>query len=124
MDEQAILFLNRRGTTTYVFCRDCGHSLRCPRCEMPLTYHAPRALLTCHHCGYERKMPTTCPQCGSGRIRQYGTGTERVESELLEIFPQARTLRWDYDTTRKKGSHDIILSHFANQRADILIGPR
>jgi primosomal protein N' (replication factor Y) len=122
MEEQAILFLNRRGTATYVFCRDCGYTVRCPRCEMPLTYHAPRTMLTCHHCGYERKLPKTCPQCGSQRIRQFGTGTERVESELLEIFPQARTLRWDYDTTRKKGAHEIILSHFANQRADILIG--
>jgi primosomal protein N' (replication factor Y) len=122
MGEQAILFLNRRGTATYVFCRDCGYSVKCPRCNLPLTYHTPKSILICHHCGYERKMPDICPQCGSKHIRQYGTGTERVENEIQGIFPQARTLRWDYDTTRTKGSHDIILSHFANQRADILIG--
>jgi primosomal protein N' (replication factor Y) (superfamily II helicase) len=122
MREQAILFLNRRGTATYVFCRDCGSSVKCPRCDLPLTYHTPQPILICHHCGYERKLPKTCPQCGSKHIRHYGTGTERVESEIQGIFPQARTLRWDYDTTRTKGSHDIILSHFANQRADILIG--
>jgi primosomal protein N' (replication factor Y) (superfamily II helicase) len=122
MGEQAILFLNRRGTATYVFCRSCGYSVKCPRCDFPLTYHTPRPILTCHHCGYERKLPETCPQCGSKHIRHYGTGTERVESEAQEMFPQASTLRWDYDTTRAKGAHDIIMSHFANQRANILIG--
>jgi primosomal protein N' (replication factor Y) len=120
--QQAILFINRRGTGTYVFCRDCGHSLKCPRCDLPLTYHSPNEALTCHHCGYQRKMPGKCPQCGSQRIRHYGTGTERVETEVQKIFPQARTIRWDYETTRQKGAHEIILSHFANQRADILVG--
>ena len=130
-DQQAILFLNRRGHATYVFCRDCGHSLKCPRCDIPLTYHVyertssgtgSRSALTCHHCNYQRKMPKTCPHCGGTRIRQYGTGTERVESEVQALFPDARTLRWDYETTRQKGAHDLILSHFANQRADLLIG--
>lgn len=121
-EQQAILFLNRRGTATYVFCRDCGYALRCPRCDLPLTFHSPQAALTCHHCGYQRRMPTTCPQCGSNRIRQYGTGTERVEAEVLELFPNARTLRWDYESTRKKGAHDEILSHFSAHRADVLVG--
>jgi primosomal protein N' (replication factor Y) len=129
--QQAILFLNRRGTATYVFCRDCGYTLKCPRCDLPLTYHVqplnqptfqPASLLTCHHCGYTRKPPAHCPQCGSGKIRHFGTGTEKVEAEVLALFPQARTLRWDYETTRQKGAHDIILSHFANHRADVLIG--
>jgi primosomal protein N' (replication factor Y) len=120
--QQAILFLNRRGTATYVFCRDCGNSLKCPRCDLPLTYHSPESALMCHHCGYRRRMPETCPVCKSKRIRQYGTGTSRVETEIQERFPSARTLRWDYETTRHKGSHEAILSHFINQRADILIG--
>ncbi|MBN2149393.1 MAG: primosomal protein N', partial [Anaerolineales bacterium] len=124
--EQAILFLNRRGSATYVFCRDCGYTLRCPRCELPLTVHtgpsANQNILKCHYCNYQRQVPKTCPQCRSPRIRQYGTGTERVEAEVQSLFPQARTLRWDYDTTRQKDAHQVILNHFANRRADILIG--
>ena len=120
--QQAILFLNRRGTATYVFCRDCGYTLKCPRCDMPLTYHSYGEQLTCHHCGYERKMVVSCPQCSSRRIRQYGTGTEKVEAELMSLFPEARSLRWDYETTRKKGAHEVILGHFTAQRADVLIG--
>ena len=122
--EQAILFLNQRGSASYVFCRDCGHVLRCPRCDTSLTHHTNNdaAILICHHCGYQRKMPQTCPKCKSDRIRQYGMGTQRVEKELQALFPDVRTLRWDHDTTRQKGAHEIILSHFANQRADILIG--
>ncbi len=120
--QQAILFLNRRGTATYVFCRDCGHSLLCPRCDIPLTFHSPRSALLCHHCGYTRKMPKTCPNCASTRIRQYGTGTERVEAEVQQLFPEVSTLRWDYETTRKKGAHNLILENFAAHRADVLIG--
>ncbi|OGO25685.1 MAG: primosomal protein N' [Chloroflexi bacterium RBG_16_54_11] len=132
-EQQAILFLNRRGTATYVFCRNCGYILRCPRCDLPLTFHsvriktaldfsATREMLTCHYCGYQRQMPATCPQCGSNRIRQYGTGTEKVENEVRELFPQAQTLRWDFETTRQKGAHDAILSHFVNRHANVLIG--
>jgi primosomal protein N' (replication factor Y) len=132
-DQQAILFLNRRGSATYIFCRDCGYILKCPRCDLPLTFHVagskdgPASRITedqlnCHYCGYTRHMPHTCPQCGSERIRQYGTGTEKVEVAVQELFPQARTLRWDWETTRQKGAHDLILSHFANHQADILIG--
>jgi primosomal protein N' (replication factor Y) len=135
--QQAILYLNRRGTATYIFCRDCGHSLRCPRCDTPLTFHRQRTfgnhlsqesfnpgqpVLTCHHCGYRRNMPSTCPNCGSTHIREFGTGTERVEADLQTILSGVRTLRWDYETTRKKGAHEIILSHFQAHRADVLIG--
>jgi primosomal protein N' (replication factor Y) (superfamily II helicase) len=138
--QQAILFLNRRGSATYIFCRDCGHELKCPRCDLPLTSHVERSVrssptsnhstsfgieafeLVCHMCGYTRKIPARCPECRSQRIRQYGTGTEKVVEEVRRFFPQARTLRWDYDTTRQKGAHEIIMSHFANQRADILVG--
>ncbi len=121
--QQAILFLNRRGAATYVFCRDCGHSLQCNRCEeVALTFHRDQKALVCHHCGYRRNQPKKCPQCGSTRIRYYGTGTERVEAEVQALFPRARTLRWDWSTTRQKDAHEIILSHFVNQRADVLIG--
>jgi len=137
-EEQAILFLNRRGTATYVFCRNCGYALKCPRCDLPLTYHVllpsikadqiitpgdgAHPALICHYCGYQRNLPSACPQCGSHQIRQYGTGTERVEAEVQALFPKARTLRWDYETTRHKGAHEVILSHFASHRADVLIG--
>ncbi len=121
--EQAILFLNRRGTATYVFCRDCGYVLRCPNCETPLTLHVEeKERLLCHRCGYERGKPQTCPACGGRQIREYGLGSERVESELKTLFPQTRTLRWDWETTREKHSHEMILTHFAAHRADVLIG--
>ena len=132
-EQQAILFLNRRGSATYIFCRDCGYILKCPRCDLPLTFHiagsktginthSAEGSLTCHYCFYKRQMPLTCPQCKSKRIRQYGTGTEKVEAEVQSLFPKARTLRWDFETTRQKGAHDIILNHFVNHHADVLIG--
>lgn len=120
--QQAILFLNRRGASTYIFCRDCGNSLKCPRCDLPLAYHSAQEFLICHHCGYRRKLPLRCPSCSGDRIRQFGTGTQKVESELQKLIPELRTLRWDYETTRKKGAHEIILAHFAANRADVLIG--
>jgi primosomal protein N' (replication factor Y) len=119
---QAILFLNRRGSATYIFCRNCGYSLRCPRCDLPLTYHTDENKLICHTCGYQRNLPVRCPNCNSPQIKQYGTGTEKVEQTLKELFPSANLLRWDYDTTRRKGSHDLILAHFIRHNADILIG--
>ncbi len=121
--EQAILFLNRRGTATYIFCRACGHVLKCPNCETPLTLHIEnKERLLCHQCGYERGKPKSCPQCGSRKIREYGLGSEKVEAEVNALFPKAKTLRWDWDTTRKKDSHEMILTHFANHKADVLIG--
>ena len=120
--EQAILFLNRRGTATYVFCRDCGTVLKCPKCDTPLTFHIDKNGLLCHRCGYERQMPKKCAACGSDQIRQYGLGSEKVESEVQAMFPQARTLRWDWETTRQKDAHEIILTHFANHQADVLVG--
>lgn len=121
-DHQAILFLNRRGTSTYVFCRDCGEVLKCPRCETPLTYHQDHDQLLCHHCGYRRNIPKVCPHCASARIKFFGVGTQSIERDLEELYPSARTIRWDWDTTRSKGSHEVILAHFASHRADILIG--
>lgn len=133
-EQQAILFLNRRGSATYVFCRECGETLKCPHCDLPLAYHLlspsqpglrsdPAAMrLVCHHCAYSRNMPSHCPACHSPKIRHYGAGTEKVEAEVQALFPHARTLRWDYETTRQKGAHEIILGHFSARRADILIG--
>ena len=128
--QQAILFLNRLGTATYVFCRDCGATIKCPNCEIPLIYHdqppirtpGGPALLNCHHCGYRRQTPHKCPVCNSPRIRQYGTGTEKVEAEVKHLWPEARILRWDAITTRRKGAHDFILSQFTARQADILVG--
>lgn len=120
--EQAILFLNRRGTATYVFCRDCGTTLKCPNCDTPLTFHIEKNGLLCHRCGYQRSMPKKCAVCGSEQIRQYGLGSEKVESDVQALLPQARTLRWDWETTRQKDAHEIILTHFANHQADVLVG--
>jgi len=121
--QQAILFMNRRGTATYIFCRECGYVARCPQCDSPLTLHVDStSLLTCHRCGYQRHMPEKCPDCHGAHIRAYGLGSEKVEGEVKRLFPSARTLRWDWDTTRYKDSHEIILSHFTSHRADILIG--
>jgi primosomal protein N' (replication factor Y) len=120
--QQAILFLNRRGQSTYVFCRDCGWVANCPRCGTPMTHHPDRESLLCHHCGYSRSAPETCPDCGSRRVRYFGAGTQRVEAELHQRFPLATSLRWDRDTTRTKGAHDVLLAHFAAHRADVLVG--
>jgi len=120
--QQAILFLNRRGKATYVFCRNCGVSLRCPNDGQPLVWHGLQTGLLCHLCGYTRKMPASCPNCGSKQIRQLGLGTARLEEMLKNSFPNARILRWDADTTKNKGDHELILAHFAAHRADVLIG--
>ena len=120
--EQIILFLNRRGAATFVLCRDCGHVLKCPRCDVPLTYHTDQEELICHHCDYREPIPRICPQCGGPRIRYFGLGTQRVEKAVHELFPQARTLRWDLDTTGGKWAHEALLTHFINHEADVLIG--
>jgi primosomal protein N' (replication factor Y) len=121
--QQAILFLNRRGTATYVFCRACGTVAKCPQCDTPLTFHVEGLSdLRCHRCGYTRKMPQKCPHCHSDQMRAYGLGSEKVETEAGALFPSARVLRWDWETTRQKDANEIILSHFAAHRADVLVG--
>ena len=120
--EQAILFLNRRGTSTFVICRDCGHVETCPRCDMPLTYHRPHMTLVCHHCGRREVPNKECPQCGSKRIKYFGLGTEEVEARVKQRWPHARITRWDRDTTAGRNTHENLLSAFINQEADILVG--
>jgi|694.fasta_scaffold29442_9 primosomal protein N' (replication factor Y) len=120
--EQAIIFLNRRGTRTFVMCRDCGDVQRCTRCDVPLTYHENAELLICHHCNQRYPIPQLCPQCKSKRIKYFGSGTQRIEENIKEIAPHARLLRWDADTAAGKGSHEEILRRFAAHEADILVG--
>ena len=120
--QQAVLFLNRRGSATIIFCRDCGYTINCPHCDFPLTLHSGSSQLMCHTCGYTRKMPSVCPACGSKRIRQYGMGTEKVEQELKQLIPAVRVLRWDADTAAGRQSEVVILSHFKQHNADVLVG--
>lgn len=120
--EQAILFLNRRGSATFVLCRDCGHVQSCPRCRLPLTFHHTGHDLVCHHCNHREVPPLLCPACGRHRIRYFGAGTEKVAETARELFPGARLLRWDADTTGRRGAHDRLLAAFAGGQADILIG--
>jgi primosomal protein N' (replication factor Y) len=120
--EQVILFLNRRGSATFVQCRDCGYVPRCKRCDVSLTYHSVSDKLACHQCNYRVKLPRLCPQCGSKRIKFLGIGTQKVEEEVGSTFPQARLLRWDRDATGGKHSHEEILDKFIAHKADILIG--
>jgi primosomal protein N' (replication factor Y) (superfamily II helicase) len=120
--EQAILFLNRRGQATYVFCRDCGYVETCPRCDMPMTYHRQGEALRCHHCGYQMPTATQCPSCGSNRMKYFGAGTQQVEQELHKFFPQANFVRWDADTASNINDHEAILGQFAQHRADVMIG--
>jgi primosomal protein N' (replication factor Y) (superfamily II helicase) len=120
--QQAILFLNRRGTSTYVFCRDCGAVAQCPRCDTPLTDHHHAETLQCHHCGFTTPTPQQCVKCGSKRIKFFGAGTQQVEEAFKAAFPDSIALRWDADSTRQAGQHDLILERFMAQQADVLIG--
>ena len=120
--EQAILFLNRRGAATFVMCRDCGYVIKCPRCDVPLTFHAHGQHLICHRCNHRTPVPQACPQCSSRRIKFFGVGTQKVEQVTRDLFPQARVLRWDRDVTGRKGAHEEILARFVNRQADVLIG--
>ena len=119
--EQAMLFINRRGYATFVSCRSCGEALKCPHCDVTLTYHKDGRMM-CHYCGYTIRQPKTCPSCGSPYIAPFGTGTQKIEEMATKMFPKARILRMDLDTTSKKGGHQQILSAFARGEADILIG--
>ncbi len=120
--EQMVLFLNRRGYSSFVLCRDCGTVVQCPNCDISLTYHRTTEKLKCHYCGYEESVPKICPQCQSDHIRYFGTGTQKVEEELFKLFPEARVLRMDVDTTKHKGAHEEILDTFGAGQADILLG--
>lgn len=119
--EQTILFINRRGYAGFISCRSCGEAVKCPHCDVSLTFHRPDRLV-CHYCGYEEKMPDKCPKCNSPYIGTFGLGTEKVEEIVKKDFPTARVLRMDGDTTTGKNGHEAILESFKNGEADILIG--
>jgi len=119
--EQVLLFLNRRGYSTIVVCRECGLVVKCLRCDISLTYHLD-GRLRCHYCNYTTVLPELCPRCGSRYIRHFGTGTQKVEEEVMRLFPGARAVRMDSDSTARKGSHQRIFDAFREGRADILIG--
>ena len=119
---QTILFLNRRGYSTFIMCRDCGYTVKCKNCNISMTYHSFEKKLKCHYCGYEENLVTICPECGSKKIRYFGTGTQKLEDEIHKQFPNATTIRMDVDTVTKKNSHEEILNKFKNDNIDILIG--
>lgn len=119
---QTILFLNRRGYSTFIMCRDCGYVVQCPNCNISLTYHKYSNRLKCHYCGHEEPVATICPNCKSKKIRYFGTGTQKLEQEINKMFPKASTIRMDVDTVSKKNSHEQILNKFKNDGIDILIG--
>ncbi len=120
--EQTVLFLNRRGHSTFIMCRDCGYVMQCPHCDISMTYHRSSNEMKCHYCGFQTGVPTECPECSSNHIRYFGMGTQKVEEELVKLLPEARIVRMDVDTTTRKGAHERILEHFQSGKADILLG--
>ena len=120
--EQVILLLNRRGYSSFVTCSNCGESVKCPNCDITLTYHKSSNILRCHYCGYATKYEVTCPKCHEKSLKDLGVGTEKIEEELKEILPNVKVLRMDVDTTSKKGAHKKIVDAFARGDADILLG--
>ncbi|MCD8157775.1 MAG: primosomal protein N' [Clostridiales bacterium] len=120
--KQIILFLNRRGHSTFVSCRRCGYVMTCESCSVSYTYHMKENRLVCHYCGAAEKIPEVCPSCGSAYIKYFGAGTEKITQEVNKLFPEARVLRMDADTTKSKDSHRQILNAFARGEADILVG--
>lgn len=120
--KQAILLINRRGYNTFIACNDCGHVITCPNCSISLTYHSYNNSLMCHYCGYSKPLDNVCTECGSKNIRYSGYGTQRIEDEIERLFPQARIIRMDADTTSAKFSHQRIFDAFSNGEYDILIG--
>ncbi|MGJ9381356.1 primosomal protein N' [Salipaludibacillus sp. CF4.18] len=120
--EQTVLFLNRRGYSSFIMCRDCGYVPQCDHCDISLTYHRTNQSLQCHYCGHSETIPSICPECQSDSIRFFGTGTQKVEEELLKVFPEIRIIRMDVDTTRRKGSHEKLLRQFGEGKGDVLLG--
>ncbi|MFA7689294.1 MAG: primosomal protein N', partial [Bacilli bacterium] len=121
-DEQVILLLNRRGYTTFITCKDCGYTHKCPNCDITLTFHKRSNMMRCHYCGYGTKRLEMCPGCKSKNIKDFGSGTEKLEEELLKQIPYSKPVRMDVDTTSKKGSHKNILSDFEEGKYNILLG--
>lgn len=121
-NEQTILLLNRRGYSTVISCKSCGYTYKCPNCDIALTYHKTSNNLRCHYCGYTVFKDELCPECHEKALSDYGTGTEKLEQELTKEYPEARIIRMDADTTRKKGSHEDIINRFKNHEYDILLG--
>ena len=119
---QVILFLNRRGTATFIQCWRCGFVFQCRSCTVALAHHAATRKLVCHHCGYSVSVPDVCPSCSSSRLKFLGVGTQKVEEEVRSLFPHARVVRWDSDVTTKRKAHEQLLSKLRNQEADILVG--
>lgn len=120
--EQSILLLNRRGYSTIITCKACGYTYKCPHCDIALTYHKSSGNLRCHYCGYTTFKEEICPECHEKALADYGLGTEKLELELKKLFPEARILRMDADTTRNKGAHEDIINKFKNHEFDILLG--
>ena len=120
--KQSILFLNRRGYSTFLMCRDCGYVFKCKNCNISLTYHKFDHKLKCHYCGFETNVIEKCPECNSNKVKYFGTGTQKLEEEVKKLFPDASTIRMDIDTVTKKNSHETILNKFKNENIDILIG--
>lgn len=120
--EQIILFLNRRGFSNFISCRSCGEVIKCEDCDISMTYHKAKNRLICHYCGKTKALPKVCPSCGSKFIKQFGVGTQKVEEEVNKLFPEARVLRMDRDTTTKKDSFEKFYEIVKNKEADIIIG--
>ncbi len=120
--KQAMLFLNRRGYSTFVMCRSCGYVVKCDNCDITMTYHKSQDMLKCHYCGHTKTPEHTCPECGKPHLKYFGVGTQQIEEQLKDLFPQARVLRMDFDTTGTKDAHLKIFEQFAAREADILIG--
>lgn len=120
--EQVILLLNRRGYSSFVTCKNCGYTFKCPNCDITLTYHKSSNTLRCHYCGYGEKVYNECPSCKEKSLSNLGVGTQKIEEELQELFPSSRILRMDYDTTSRKGMHEEMIKAFKNHEYDILLG--
>ena len=121
-DKQVILFLNRRGYSTFISCRECGYVMKCPECGISMTYHKEKGEVLCHYCGYKKELPKECPNCKGKYIKHFGTGTEKVEEYVREIFAEYPVARLDFDTIKHKGSLDKILNDFRNNKTKILVG--